>query len=249
MHFHSFPARAITVLAAAFVVGCTTSDSTDIRTSGMRPSMSITSSSTSPGSNVSVILFVGDSITTRIELEGEDKLSVTAGEEVKELGETKILELVSYSAAIATQEPGDEVVIAFSRGEDDEDAPDSRVALTEKVSLTSPAAGGAFSRENDNIVVTWANSAPSEDTVKVETSGECIQGTELSVPANETSVTLAAGSITKREPRENEEQPVPDECELSITVKRSRSGTVDPAFGGGSLTHTYRASTSVTTRP
>lgn len=235
-----------TALAVPFVVGCTSLDSVDIRTEGIHPDMVVSSSSDGPGSSVRVTLHVGESLTDFVELEGEDKLSVTAGDETKDLEEQKVLGTVSYTASIATQEPGDEVVIAFARGEADEDAPASTVALGAKLTLTSPAAGAALSRANDDVLVSWTSEA-SDDGVVVDFNGPCIQGGTRTVQAGETSVTLAKGSILKREPANDTEQ-VPDECEMTVVVRRQHAGTLDPAYGGGSIRHEYTASAKVTTK-
>lgn len=233
-------------LAVPFVVGCTSIDSSDIRTNGVHPDMLVSSSSDGPGSNVVVMLHVGDSLTDFVELAGEDKLSLTAGDETKDLVEQKVLGTVSYHAPIATQEPGDEIVIQLSRGEEDEDAPASTVTLGAKLTLTSPAPGGASSRANDDIVVSWTSEA-SGDAVAVDYNGSCIQGGTRAVQSGETSVTLARGSILKREPASSDEA-VPDECEMAIVVRRTHAGTLDPAFGGGRIRHEYTASAKLTSK-
>jgi hypothetical protein len=235
----------LSIASLGFVVGCTSIDSTDIRTSGITPSFTVSSSSGGNDSSVGAVLKVGDSATDFVELEGGDKLSVTVGDNTQDLSESKILGTVSYNATINTQEPGTEVIIAFTRTETDESAPASKVTLGEKLTLATPTAGSAFSRANDDIVVSWTSDA-SDDPVRVTISGSCIQDASRDVQAGETSVTLAKGSILKKEQAEGQD-PIPDSCDdVTVRVARTHAGTPDPAFEGGSIQHVYSAEAQIT---
>jgi hypothetical protein len=105
------------------------------------------------------------------------------------------------------------VVVAFERTAFAA-APDSSGSQPAPVALQAPAASAAFSRENDDIIVTLAPSA-SDDGVRVSWSGDCVQGDGLDVPAGQTEVTIAKGTIQKLpDPPDADGQPTPDPCTL-----------------------------------
>lgn len=220
------------------LVACTNIDSDDLDTDAMQPTINVRSTEGADGSSVSVVLHVGDSPTTFVELQGDDTLTAAAGEQTLTLDGHELLGVVEYTGNLGTKTAGDVVTVAFTRTEEGKaSAPDSNVALTEALALTAPAGGASASRAAD-LEIAWT-SAASEDQVRVGWSGGCIEEGSRDVTAGATSLTLEAGSIVKREQGENEEEPVPDECDVNLTVSRSRSGTIDAAFGGGSITHTF----------
>lgn len=236
------------VIAAPALVACTNIDSDDLDTDAMQPTINVRSTDGADGSSVSVVLHVGDSPTTFVELQGDDVLTATAGEQTVTLDGSELIGLVQYDGDLDTKTPGDVITVAFTRTEEGkESAPDSNVALTEGLALTAPA-GGATSSRAANLDIAWT-SAASEDQVRVGWSGGCVVDGSRDVTAGANSVTLEAGSIAKREQGENEEEPVPDNCDVTLTLSRSRSGAIDPAFGGGSIAHTFTDSVTFASQP
>lgn len=235
-------------LAIPALVACTNIDSDDLDTDAMEPTIQVRSTEGADGSSVTVVLHVGDSPTTFVELQGDDTLTASAGEQTVTLEGSELLGVVQYNGDLDTKTPGDVVTIAFTRTEEGKaSAPDSNVALTEGLALTAPAGGATSSRAAD-LQIAW-DSAASEDQVRVGWSGGCVVDGSRDVTAGQSTLTLEAGSIEKREQGENEEEPVPDNCDVTLTVSRSRSGTIDPAFGGGSITHTYTDSVTFASQP
>lgn len=225
-------------LAIPALVACTNIDSDDLDTDAMEPDINVRSTEGADGSSVSVVLHVGDSPTTFVELQGDDTLAATAGGQTVTLEGRELLGVVEYTGNVDTKTAGDVVTIAFTRTEEGKaSAPDSNVALTEALALTAPAGGASASRAAD-LEIAWTSEA-SDDQVRVDWSGGCVAPGSRDVTAGASSLTLEADSIVKREQGENEEEPVPDECDVSLTLSRSRSGTIDSAFGGGSIKHTF----------
>ncbi|OGQ19203.1 MAG: hypothetical protein A2138_26075 [Deltaproteobacteria bacterium RBG_16_71_12] len=230
------------------MVACTNIDSDDLDTDAMQPTINVRSTEGAAGSSVSVVLHVGDSPTTFVELQGDDTLTATAAEQTVTLEGHELLGVVEYNGNLDTDPAGDVVTVAFTRTEEGkESAPDSNVALTEPLALTAPAGGATASRAAD-LEIAWT-SETSEDQVRVSWSGGCVEQGSRDVTAGSASLTLEGGSIVKREQGENEEEPVPDECDVSLTVSRSRSGTIDPGFGGGSISHTFSDSVTFASQP
>ena len=235
-------------LAVPALVACTNIDSDDLDTDAMQPTINVRSTEGADGSSISVVLHVGDSPTTFVELQGDDTLTATAGEQTVTLEGSELLGVVQYNGDVTTKTAGDVVTVAFTRTEEGkESAPDSNVALTEALALTAPAGGATSSRAAD-LAIAWTSEA-SEDQVRVGWSGGCIVDGSRDVTAGANTLTLEAGSIAKREQGENEEEPVPDNCDVSLTLSRSRTGTIDPAFGGGSITHTFTDSVTFASQP
>ena len=235
-------------LVVPALVACTNIDSDDLDTDAMQPTIHLRSTDGADGSSISVVLHVGDSPTTFVELQGDDTLTATANEQTVTLEGSELLGVVQYDGELDTKTAGDVVTVAFTRTEEGkESAPDSNVELTEGLALTAPAGGATSSRAAD-LQLAW-DSAASDDQVRVSWSGGCVVDGSRDVTAGASALTLESGSIAKREQGENEEEPVPDNCDVTLTVSRSRDGTIDPAFGGGSISHTYTDSVTFASQP
>jgi hypothetical protein len=235
--------HALILFAAIPLVACTSLDSDDIETSGIHAFIRLSSTEGSTDTFVSVTMHAGNNPTQFINLVGDDKLTASAGEETIDLDESNLLGAYSYNGNLSTQEPGTEVTVALERVEK-ASAPSSKVALTEKLALTAPAASSTFSRADDDIDVQW-NSAASPDAVTVSWSGSCVQDGSRDVAADATQVLIEKGSIQKK-PDPEQGDPVPDTCDVTLKISRSRTGTLDPAWGGGEITHTYSDSLTFT---
>lgn len=236
------------ILAAGVLVACTNIDSDDIDTDAIQPNVNVRSNNGADGSSVNVTLHVGDSPTTFVELQGGDELTATGGGATRTLESNELLGVVSYTGDLPTKTPGDVITIAFTRTEEGKaSAPDSNVALTEGLTLTAPL-GAAVASRAAALVVSW-DSVASEDQVRVGWSGGCVVDGSRDVTAGQNTLTLEAGTISKREQGENEADPPPDNCDVQLTVSRSRTGTIDAAFGGGSITHTFSDSVTFESQP
>lgn len=244
--------KNITMTLAAGIVctACNSLESADLRTNGMEPDIVVRSNNTDANSKLNVNIHVGDSINSFVDLDAPDVMTASVnGGDASELSEANLLGVTGYSMDINTKEPGTAVLVALARGEDDDGAPSSTVTFTQQLALTSPGAGASFSRADDDIVVTWT-SEDSPDGVRVTVTGECIDSVSLDVQAGDLSVTLEKGSILKKTDADPEdENEVPDTCDITVSAVRSRTGALDPAFGGGNIRHEFSASAGATSNP
>lgn len=240
------PGIVATLALLAATVGCSSTDSEDLETSGMNAAMEVRRGN--DGSDVTVSLSAGT--LNYVSLNNADQLTATAGEETVTLAESNVLSVITYSARLAAHEAGDEVTIALTR-EDKESAPSSTVVLPATVEITSPAAGTEFSRANQVIVVDLTGEE-SEDEVELQWSGDCITTDSLTVPAGQTSVTIGQNVIEKKpqtDANDPDSEPVPDQCQMLLTVSRRVTGSLDGAFQGGAITAITTSSRDLISKP
>jgi hypothetical protein len=199
---------------------------------------------------VSATFNVGGSIDTFVNLDSDESVVATTdadGGAPVTLSESGLLGLTSYNGDIVGKEPGTVVTINLTRTNGNDNAPASTVTMTQALALTSPAAGGTVSRDNDDIEVTWTSEA-SDEAVQVAWSGDCVDSGSVNVDPPGLTTTISKGTIKKRE-SSDADHPVADDCPLSLSITRTKAGTVDPAFGGGSITHSFSASVQLTSNP
>lgn len=207
------------LVAAAF--GCSESvESTDIRTSGIYPEITVTANG-SGSSRVQVRLKVGGSNSnTLVDLKGGDELTATVD------GDTKVLDETSkqtYTASFPTDDEGTEFTIAFMR-EDDDSAPASTVTLPAPFTVSvSPTEA---SRASDDVDVEW--DPPAGGNVELSMSGNCVQSEDDDVP-DDGSHTITADSI------ETFESDKDESCTVSVGLERAQRGNIDPAFTEGGM--------------
>lgn len=240
----------ITITVGVACIACSSLESEDLRTSGMRPDIVVRSNDIDANSKLNVNIHVGESITSFVDLDPPDVMtaSVDGGAPV-ELDESNLLGATGYSLDINGKEPGTEVLVALTRGEEDDSAPSSTVTFTEQLTLASPGSGAELSRATDDINVEWTSEA-SEDGVRVTVTGECIDSISLDVQAGDTGVVIEAGTLQKKEDSNTEDDTdIPDSCGITVSVVRTRTGSLDPAYGGGSIRHEFSASAQATSKP
>jgi hypothetical protein len=212
--------RTIIAAVSLLAFGCSESvESNDVRTSGVYPEITVTANGNG-NSTVSVRLKVGGSgSNTFLDLKGDDELTATVDDETKTLdgsGNT-------YQATFDTDAEGTEFTIAFLRGDEDDDAPESTVTMPAPFDLmldVTTAGRGA-----DDVEVTWAPPV-SGGQAPWKLSGECIKLDTGSIP-DDGAHTIEAGAI------ETFESDMDESCTATFEMTRSRNGTVDPAFTEG----------------
>ena len=240
----------MTLTVGIACVACNSLESGDLRTNGMEPDIVVRSNNTDANSKLNVNIHVGDSINSFVDLDAPDVMTASVnGGEATELSESNLLGVTGYSMDVNTKEPDTEVIVILTRGEQDDGAPSSTVAFTQQLALTSPGAGASFSRATDDIEVTFT-SEESTDGVRITVTGECIDSISLDVQAGDTAVTIEAGTILKKVDQNTEDDlEIPDSCDIAVSAVRTRTGTLDPAYGGGSIRHEFSASAQATSNP
>jgi hypothetical protein len=220
----------ITVLAcAAALTGCAKTDSMDLLSTGIYASLSATATGNGT-TDVRATLFVGDPINLNyVDLTGDDRLVASNGSTEKVMTEIVLLNLVAHHADFPIDAEGAEFQISFERSID-RGAPNSFASLPAKFDIASPF-NPNFSRAAE-FSIAW--SGISTDDMRYQISGTCIDTVAATLPTDEGSLSLPAGTIKKRTPGMNE--TVADQCPMDIELVRSRPGTLDRGYGkGGSI--------------
>ncbi|MEW5850311.1 MAG: hypothetical protein AB2A00_16090 [Myxococcota bacterium] len=207
---------------------CQKADSEDIKTSGMHAT--ITATSDGDGTHVQAVLRVGGAASnTIVRLSSGDKLTATAGDETAVLSETQILSYTSYATEMQSDADGQLFVVALERAsEEDKDALENKATLPNGFTVSAPVANAIIKR-SQQLVIDWAPSGTS-DEMDIVVDGDCVRVETFDVSGDPGTFTINAGTIKAHNDRENES------CNGTIVVKRTRAGTLDPAFGSGVVT-------------
>ena len=211
-------AYLLIVLAA-----CTTTESDDVLTSGIHAQIAATSLGDGK-TTVMATLFVGDPIGLNfVELAGDDRLVAKHGTTTKPMVQSEFLNTVSHRAEFAVDAEGEQFEVAFERSID-RGAPRSTMVLPAKFDVG--AAPASVSRASA-LTVTWSPSG-SADAMSWEVTGDCVQREASPIDADPGTVTIAAGVIEKRA-----DQNAPDTCTVTVAIRRTRAGSLDPNYGKG----------------
>lgn len=244
--------RWVAVLAAAGVVvsGCSTTQSSEIRTGGMEADIRVTLAEGSSGAEVAATLRVGS--LTFVELQDPDVLTARSGDRSVELTKQRTMGHTSYHGRLdGVSKAGTEVVVALSRGGDDESAPKSSVRLPGQVAFTGPDAGTPFSRSRDDIRFDLDRELATSSG-SLSWSGDCIQGGSVAIPPGTTTVTVARGTIRAAVPPPSgtpQSQRPPKTCTARFTVTTRVEGTLDPAYSEGTITAEATTTRDLALRP
>jgi hypothetical protein len=222
---------------ALFALACTESiESTDVRTTGVYPEIEVVATGNGQ-SEVKVLLKTGGSNSnTYLQLTGDDTLEVTVD------GDTKTMDRSgdAYEATFDVDAGGTEFTIAFLRGDADEDAPESVVALPEPFEMMLGATSA--SRADDDLEYTWEPAGDGNASWAL--SGDCVSSDRGSTP-DDGSNDIAAGDI---EPKF--ESDADKSCTAKLSLERSQEGTIDAAFTeGGSIVAKQVRTDSFTSTP
>lgn len=230
------PIRAAAVLWVV-LAACSTRSASEVPTQQMWADISATSTD---GANATVAATFRDGqlSLTFLQLTTDDHLTATQGSVSHPLVETSLLGLVTYNAAFSTGSVGTRFDITMTR-KLDSGAPLTSVTLPEPVTLA--AVSSPQSRANP-FTVSWT-SASSSDPLSVSVRGTCLQDFNASVPTNATSYTVTAGSLKKPSASS------PDTCSATLTLSRTRNGTLDSHFLGGTAQGVQSRSVTFQTNP
>lgn len=215
---------AIPFLTLPLLVACESVDSTDVLTSGMWADFSVTANGDGTSLTSATLKVGGDLSNTFVDLEEDDTLTVTSGEETKTLVERNLGDIYWYDTSFDTEAADTEFVFAFVRTVDD-GAPASTITLPAPFAISAPTAAYIVKRGVDPLIVEWTPA--STDTVIVNVSGDCIDPVDETLSTDSGAYTFAAERIVTREDHET------DSCEGTVTITRRRVGTLDPAFEEG----------------
>lgn len=207
---------------ALATTACETIDSGDLLTGGM--SANITATADGSGStDISTVLRAGGlRSNTFVDLQGDDLLSVTAGEQSADLSKQQLGNLISYTATLPVDAADTEFVVSLQRSVDD-GAPSSTARLPEPFDFGET--GDTFDASS-NLAFDWTPSG-TDDEMEVLVDGDCIIPWSRELDGDPGSFEIPGDEI----------ESVSDEpgtsCSVDVTLRRVRGGSVDPAFEEG----------------
>jgi hypothetical protein len=218
--------RKGTLVAALLAVGtaCSDAQSGDVLTSGMYASLSVTAKGDGTSVAEAVLKVGGANSTTFVYLTDGDELLASFGDaDPVPMTEISLGDYHSYGATLETDDPTEVFNIAFVRTVD-EGAPSSTMQLPEPFGMISPPT--TASRAED-LVLSF-DLSPSVATVTVTVEGDCVQLYSANAQGDGT-VTIPADAIQTGEGNEAAT------CPVTVTIRKFRPGTPDPAFEEGGI--------------
>jgi hypothetical protein len=218
-------------LFTAVLVGCSVTQSEDLETSGMAATITV-SADGSGTSTVTTRLSTDANALNSIQLDSGDILSATADTQSEDMSVTNVLGDITYNATFSGGgQGGTPYIIALNRRAGFISAPSSLVSMPQPFDITEPSSSSTISR-SDDVTVTYDMSGTSDAMSWSVTSGACASAASGSLSSDSGSFTISKGALA---PTEANEQTAT--CQVTITLERTRSGTIDPHYGyGGTIT-------------
>lgn len=214
--------------------------SENIRTQGMYAKYTAIASGNGETS-ITAELRVGGNNGTFVQLGGEDELSASSEDDDVVLAHDSVGDRHYYEGDLEGDAEGLEIQVAFTRGEDFDDAVDSFAELPApfEAELEDPDAD-AISRDED-VAVVWDNE--TSGTMKWTVEGDCIE-TESGTTSDDGTLVIEAEDI------EVWDLDAGESCEVTITLDRVEEGDVDPTFEeGGKFVAIQRRTVTFTSTP
>ena len=210
---------------ALLCLACSDVKSSAVNTNGIHAD--ITALVVDDTTELQVIMRVGGAnSSTYVELDAGDTLEVTDGTETKEFGHSSFGALHRYTTTFDRIDPGSEFLVSLKR-ELEESAPNSMATLSDDFTFESPGDDYIHSRTT-NLTIVWSGQDAGDD-MHITVDGSCIIEMEATTSFLVGSYTFNSVDFESFEADEGES------CEADITLERRLAGTLDPAFGSGSV--------------
>lgn len=169
-------------------------------------------------------LRVGGDNGTFVELGAEDELfAITADDDIQ-LRHTSTGNQHRYKASLPDDAEDLEIQIAFSRGEDFDDAVESWAKMPAPFEAELDDADVDSYARGEDVSIVWDNEASG--SMQWHVDGDCVQIASGSTDDDGT-LTIDGGEI------EVWESDAGENCEVTVTLERQRQGSVDPTFEEG----------------
>jgi hypothetical protein len=231
-------------VAGLWLLACTNTESENVKTKGIHADIDITATGNGQ-TTVDASLRVGSASNTYLNLTGGDELFALKGTEKKEMSERQLLGAVWYSATFDVDAAETEFVVAFER-ESDASAPNSHGTLPAAFSLSAPAESAEFGRVADTVTITWSPTVTGNtDRMHVYANGTCIQAYDKDLDGDPGTATIPPNTF--KEPTDTDQQG--KTCDVTIELRRTRPGQVDPAFEGGDVIGRQVRSVKIRSKP
>lgn len=231
------------VAAGLILAGCSTADSKDIRTSGIKADLRVTVKDHERRADVLATLRAGT--LTYVKLGSGESITTAASGASVQLGVNKMLGVTNYSGRLdGDLTAGTEVTFDLQRDGDNESAPHSTVFLPERLQLIAPAVGTTASRSSS--ITVRIDSAPADQPTTVSWNGQCVQAGEIQLPSGVTIAQIPAGRIRQLAATASPGQRNTNSCTITLTAYRRTTGSLDPAFKEGSIVAEAQSSRNIT---
>ena len=146
----------ISIVVLGTVSGCTSVNSSDVKTSGMSADMQVVADG-SGNTNVGMQLHVDTNVTDFVKLSQGDTLTATTGSQTATMSQTQIFGGTWYNAQFTGADAeGTQFTVSFNRGSD-VSAPNSTATLPKPFNITAPAE--LVLRPIATLVSVWVNRA------------------------------------------------------------------------------------------
>ena len=223
------------------LVACESVDSTTVTTAGLYANITATADGSGSTRTTAILKVGGATSNTYVDLIEPDSLEATQGEETQTMSKVSVGDYREYVADFEVDAVDTEFAIAFLR-EVDEGAPNSVVQLPAPFELTEPSADTPFSRDEDDIVVSW--DVIDDSPMRADITGDCFFADGIDVDVDDGTARFSAASL------ESYEDMADETCDAVITVWRTRAGDVDPNYGeGGAVSGVQVRSVTVVSGP
>jgi hypothetical protein len=223
-------------------IGCTDISSSNLKTQGMTAHFAITADGTGATTSAA-ILNVDTNATDFVQLVSGDALVTNVASQSQPMSANNVAGVITYTAGFTGQDAaGTPYTVAFNRSAGNASAPSSTVTIPQPFTV-QPLAAQTFSRANDNITITYG-AAQQTDSMSWSIAGNCLNilaGNSLS--GDPGTFVIAKGALVSHAAGGDQN------CQATFTLSRSRLGTLDPAFGGGSIDGIQQRTLTFTSTP
>jgi hypothetical protein len=234
--------RTITlfILGALLLSSCSNTSSDNVRTTGFYVTVAVNSSD-GVNATATARIQVGGSTGTYVELEEQTDSILVNGQG---LNKSEAAGIITYSASVPYEAGG---IYEFVITRADEGSYTSTVTLPEAFTLTAPAQGATLA-PNSTTTVSWAATG-NDDEIDISLKANYLQSNSTT---NELSTSYSSGSVTSDDASysfsSSETAWTTDETSYtgSVSVTRTRTGTVDSTFEGGSASGTQTRTNTFT---
>jgi len=183
----------------------------------------------------------GTTLATYVTLSDGDAVSASSGSNSVPLAELDVGELISYVGGLPIIEQDTPFVFTLTRTVDD-GAPDSEVTLPPPFELGPVSPAQSYSFGTNTLSLSWSGNT-ADDPMSLDISGDCIEEYTEVLDPDPGHIEIAPGTFVGVNGRSGAS------CSLTATLTRTREGTLDAGFAGGSVDARQQRSASFGAAP
>lgn len=231
--------RTHALLSLVVLAGCSSLTSDKLKTSGITAHLQVTAKADGH-SDATATLNVGNSLVEFVELSSGDTLTASSGGDVKTLTKTKLLGIVTYGATFTGHTAGGTQYGFDLQRASDTSAPSSTCTLPPGFEVTAPS--GTHSRVTDDLTIGVAG---AQTQLWWSAEGSCIRAASANGAVTAGSLVIPHGSLQANV----SDGGVGTSCSVTVKLSDSQTGTLDSAYGGGSISCVQEREVVITSAP